>query len=266
MSRPRPRRAGVFDSSHLKKTRPATCSRYYNSNNKCRAKRLDNSHPRGGYGRSRGQPTLAPCLARILPRISLAHGGPYYGRGTTRHRILADRRSPTRPRPSRGSRRTSKAATSNASSSGATSTSASLGYPSSPVAAGGGGGCRGWAPRAISRLRWSARGGASCMRSRERCTASGERMRTWPPSLRHSALFSFCSWADWPLTSLGRAARRGIWQGGTDIESPGDYKRRYLTGEQARIEEVAELEVLEPEPEPKGFLSWIIGRSKRGGG
>jgi hypothetical protein len=31
---------------------------------------------------------------------------------------------------------------------------------------------------------------------------------------------------------------------------PGEYKRRYLTGEQARIEEVVELEVLEPEPEP----------------
>jgi hypothetical protein len=46
---------------------------------------------------------------------------------------------------------------------------------------------------------------------------------------------------------------------------PAEYKKRYRTVEQARIKEV-ELEALEPESEPKGFLSRIFKQRKRGGG
>jgi hypothetical protein len=74
--------------------------------------------------------------------------------------------------------------------------------------------------------------------------------------------FVFLERTDW---LRNRAARRGIWQGGTDIELPAEYKKRYRTVEQARIGE-AELETFEPDSGPKGFLSRIFRRSERGRG
>jgi len=52
-----------------------------------------------------------------------------------------------------------------------------------------------------------------------------------------------------------------MWQKGTNIELPADYKKRHRTVE-AKVEEVVE----EPEDlEPESFLSRIFGRRKRGG-
>jgi endonuclease YncB( thermonuclease family) len=67
-----------------------------------------------------------------------------------------------------------------------------------------------------------------------------------------------------------QAARRGIWHAGTDIETPAEYKKRHRAAQEAAREEEpeAELEALEPGPEPKrkGILDWIIRRGKSGGG
>lgn len=61
-----------------------------------------------------------------------------------------------------------------------------------------------------------------------------------------------------------RVARRGIWHGGTGIETPAEYKKRIRMGER-RVEEDVEQENQEPEVEKVGFLGWIFGRRKRGG-
>ncbi|KAI0295108.1 hypothetical protein B0F90DRAFT_1927656 [Multifurca ochricompacta] len=50
-----------------------------------------------------------------------------------------------------------------------------------------------------------------------------------------------------------QSARKGIWQGGTDIETPAEYKKRYRTAEEARIEE--ELDAPEPEGDPENKAS-----------
>ncbi|KAI9457064.1 mitochondrion protein [Russula earlei] len=60
-----------------------------------------------------------------------------------------------------------------------------------------------------------------------------------------------------------RAARRGVWQSGKDIESPAEYKRRFRTAK-ARIEEVEEVVDREPASERVGLLARILRRGKRG--
>lgn len=72
---------------------------------------------------------------------------------------------------------------------------------------------------------------------------------------------TYCAWV--------RAARRGIWRFGTNIETPAEYKKRIRMGERA-IEEDVEPEDQEPEPEVEkvGFLSRILrilGRRKSDG-
>jgi len=55
-----------------------------------------------------------------------------------------------------------------------------------------------------------------------------------------------------------RAARRGIWQGGTDIETPAEYKKRYRMAEgRTEPEDVVGHEVEKP-----GLLSRIFGRRR----
>ena len=116
-----------------------------------------------------------------------------------REGILVERRSPTTPRRSYGSKRISKAAESSASSSDATNTNASLPFRSYPAPSGPGttvvSGSREQAaglpvpvpPRAISRWKWSALGGASSMNRKVRCTGViGIRKRTWPRRPKHS--------------------------------------------------------------------------------
>ncbi|KAH9966185.1 hypothetical protein BGW80DRAFT_744202 [Lactifluus volemus] len=63
--------------------------------------------------------------------------------------------------------------------------------------------------------------------------------------------------------SEAQAARRGIWQGGMNIELPAEYKKRHRTTEQARIGEEELVGV--PESKPRGFLSRLFGQIKRGG-
>jgi hypothetical protein len=57
-----------------------------------------------------------------------------------------------------------------------------------------------------------------------------------------------------------------MWEHGTDIESPADYKKRYRVGEvvDAKVEEEGEAEG-EPADERVGFWSRIFGRRKRAG-
>ena len=59
-----------------------------------------------------------------------------------------------------------------------------------------------------------------------------------------------------------RAARRGMWQHGTDIELPADYKKRHRVAEvEAKVEDDVEEE--REDREPVGFLRRIFGRRKR---
>ena len=58
-----------------------------------------------------------------------------------------------------------------------------------------------------------------------------------------------------------RAARRGIWHGGTNIETPAEYKKRIRSGER-KVEEDVEPEDQEPEAEKVGFWGRIFGRRK----
>lgn len=67
---------------------------------------------------------------------------------------------------------------------------------------------------------------------------------------------AYCAWV--------RAARRGIWHGGTDIETPAEYKKRIRIGER-KVEDDVEPEDQEPEVEKVGFWSRIFGRRKRDG-
>ena len=66
------------------------------------------------------------------------------------------------------------------------------------------------------------------------------------------------------LEPVVRAARRGMWQHGTDIELPADYKKRHRVAEvEAKVEDEV---VEEPDREPEesvGFLRRIFGRRKR---
>jgi endonuclease YncB( thermonuclease family) len=67
-------------------------------------------------------------------------------------------------------------------------------------------------------------------------------------------------------SSVVRAARRGMWQHGTDIESPSDYKKRYRVGEvEARAEEEGEPVEDVGRDERVSFWSRIFGRRKRAG-
>ncbi|KAI9435460.1 hypothetical protein H4582DRAFT_1969525 [Lactarius indigo] len=61
-----------------------------------------------------------------------------------------------------------------------------------------------------------------------------------------------------------QAARRGIWHAGTDIETPAEYKKRHRAEQEATREDDSEteLEVFEPELEPKGILDRILRRWK----
>lgn len=68
------------------------------------------------------------------------------------------------------------------------------------------------------------------------------------------------SYADWRV----RAARRGIWHAGTNIETPAEYKKRHR--EMTREDESESELVSEPEPERAGFFASIFRRGKRGGG
>ena len=71
------------------------------------------------------------------------------------------------------------------------------------------------------------------------------------------------------LGPLVRAARRGIWQYGTDIELPTDYKKRYRVAEaEAKVEDEGEGEgeVADVERRERvSFWSRIFGRKKRVG-
>lgn len=73
--------------------------------------------------------------------------------------------------------------------------------------------------------------------------------------------------SDWRAILIdSRAARRGIWHAGTDIETPEEYKKRHRAAQEAAHDEEpeAELEVFEPEPERKGILNRILRRGKSG--
>jgi hypothetical protein len=62
-----------------------------------------------------------------------------------------------------------------------------------------------------------------------------------------------------------RAARKGMWRNGTDIELPADYKKRHRVVEvEAKVEDDVEEagEDLEREKQV-GFLRTIFGRMKR---
>lgn len=62
-----------------------------------------------------------------------------------------------------------------------------------------------------------------------------------------------------------RAARRGMWQHGTDIESPAEYKKRYRVAApvEAKAEEEEEAEEDVKRHERVSFWRWIFGRRKR---
>ena len=68
-----------------------------------------------------------------------------------------------------------------------------------------------------------------------------------------------------------RAARRGVWQHGTDIETPAEYKKRFRVAApvEARAEEEEETEENVPEDverhERVGFWRRVFGRRKRAG-
>lgn len=71
----------------------------------------------------------------------------------------------------------------------------------------------------------------------------------------NSGFVRFCPWF--------RAARRGIWQNGTNIELPADYKKRYRAAEvEAKVEGEGEGEDVERD-ERVSFWSRIFGRRKR---
>jgi len=101
--------------------------------------------------------------------------------------------------------------------------------------------------------------------------ATGKRKCTWLRRPKLSAFFlpfpglcsSLAPLPSWVYLLTGpawvRAARRGIWQGGTDIESPAEYKKR-LRRKEERVELVVEPEYLEPEVEKVGLLRRIIAR------
>jgi len=68
--------------------------------------------------------------------------------------------------------------------------------------------------------------------------------------------------------SLVRAAQRGMWQYGTDIELPTDYKKRYrVTGVEAKAEEEGQGESAEDVERDERVSFWgrIFGRRKRAG-
>ena len=103
----------------------------------------------------------------------------------------------------------------------------------------------------------------------------GKRRRTWLRRPKHSlSPFFFLLLSDLPswvlllvclLYLFGfRAARRGMWKNGTDIELPSDYKKRYrVVDAGAKVEEEEGGE--EPAAEEVGFWSRIFGRRKRAG-
>jgi hypothetical protein len=99
----------------------------------------------------------------------------------------------------------------------------------------------------------------------ERSTEIGTKNCTWlrrpKPGGFSSSLFSRALLGPTYLAVDGawlRAARRGIWQGGTDIETPAEYKKRYRMG----TENVAEPEDVGHEVEKPGLLSRIFGRRR----
>ena len=63
-----------------------------------------------------------------------------------------------------------------------------------------------------------------------------------------------------------RTARRGMWQHGTDIELPSEYKKRYRVAEvEAKAEEEGEPAEGVEHDERVSFWSRIFGRRKRAG-
>jgi endonuclease YncB( thermonuclease family) len=83
-----------------------------------------------------------------------------------------------------------------------------------------------------------------------------------------------CYWVSWftitnsafGVPPCSRAARRGMWQHGTDIELPSDYKKRYRVAEvEAKTEEEGELAEDVERDERVSFWSRIFGRRKRAG-
>ena len=84
--------------------------------------------------------------------------------------------------------------------------------------------------------------------------------------------FFFFHLLTWPWRSVVvRAARRGVWQHGTDIELPAEYKKRFRVAApvEARAEEEEETEENVPEDverhERVGFWRRVFGRRKRAG-
>jgi hypothetical protein len=110
--------------------------------------------------------------------------------------------------------------------------------------------------------------------------AIGKKKRTWLRRPKHSLFTPFLLsdlflessmglLTDWfvALEPVVRAARRGMWQNGTDIELPADYKKRHRVVEvEAKVEDgvVEEPEDVEPEKQV-GFLRRIFGQRKRTG-
>jgi hypothetical protein len=100
------------------------------------------------------------------------------------------------------------------------------------------------------------------MRKAGQCMGTGKRKCTWLPRPRPSAFLLLFSelifWSTYWARVVDRVARRGIWQGGMDIESPAEYKKRIRRNE--RVEVIVEPEYIEPEVEKLGFLRRIFRR------
>ena len=64
------------------------------------------------------------------------------------------------------------------------------------------------------------------------------------------------------LTDESRAARRGMWHAGTNIETPAEYKKRHRALQEATGEEEPEAELEVVEPERRGILDRIFRRGK----